>query len=187
MQNPKIETEIKEVKQAMPLGTPLERGKALKTKLSQPAVTTAVAAVAQKVREVVEFGKHAKLVAKPVAEQKEWEHRSYLRDWFNEKPDVNTLSHSTSHTTNEIYEHAISAMQELYTKRSPANPMFKAHDLVEYYHIMGPAISDVVRNAMKKLQKDGKVKIHTDHVGKNPRYTFELLELPQTPVTQAPQ
>ena len=165
--------------------SPVTRGRTLAAKLAKPAkpavatITTTVPVAETKVRDVIEFGKHAKIEVKPATEQKEWEHRAYMREWFVEKPNADTVTHNTSHTTKEIYDHAIEAMQKMYSKRTPANPMFKAHDLVVEFSIYGPAVSDIVRNAMKKLQKDGKVKIHTTFVGKNPRYSFELLDLPK--------
>ncbi len=176
---------LKEVR--TPTMGPIERGKALKVKLAQPKVTTTptIVATAPKVREVVNFGQHAKLVQKPVAEQKDWEHRAYLRDWFNEKPNENMITHTTSHTSNEVYSVAIETMQKLYLIRNPVSPMFKAKDLVVALKIYGPAISDVVRNAMQKLAKEGKVKVHKESIGRAVRYTFELLELPQ--VVKQPQ
>ncbi len=175
---------LAEVSVAMPNASPIAKGKALAESLGAPVVTIAMAVPEIKVREVIEFGKHAKLVNKPVAEQKPWEHRAYLREWFTENPDVNTVTHATSHTINEIYTHAIAKMQELYAARSPVNPMFKARDLANAFATMGPAWQDIIRNAMKKLAKDGKVAIHSETHGKTIRYTFELLDLPQVQASQ---
>ena len=105
-----------------------------------------------------------------------------MRPWFTEKPDINSVTHATSHTSKEIYAHAIVKMQELYKARSPAQPMFKAKELSTAFQIFGPAVTDVVRTAMKKLDKEGKVKTHVSHLGKQPRYSYELLELPAMPV-----
>ena len=191
-----MKTKISELKPALAVasatkGDVLTKSKALSAQLgkAQPTIvkpatvsTTVAPAVASEVKlrpDVIEFGQHAKLVNKPATEQKKWEHRAYMREWFTEKPDINTVSHSTSHTSNEIYAHAIAKMQELYKARSPANPMFKAKELSTEFKIFGPAVTDVVRTAMKKLDKEGKVKTHVSHLGKQPRYSYELLELVQ--------
>jgi len=157
-------------------------GKAQPTIVKPATVSTTVAPVATEVKlrpDVIEFGQHAKLVNKPNAEQKAWEKRLYMRPWFTEKPDINSVTHATSHTSKEIYAHAIVKMQELYKARSPAQPMFKAKELSTAFQIFGPAVTDVVRTAMKKLDKEGKVKTHVSHLGKQPRYSYELLELVQ--------
>ena len=189
-----MKTKISELKPALATasavsGDILQKSKALSAQLSkaQPVATmtqptTVAPAVASEVKlrpDVIEFGQHAKLVNKPATEQKKWEHRAYMREWFTEKPDINTVSHSTSHTSKEIYAHAIAKMQELYKARSPAQPMFKAKELSTAFQIFGPAVTDVVRTAMKKLDKEGKVKTHVSHLGKQPRYSYELLELVQ--------
>ena len=156
--------------------SPIEKGKALAAKL--PPVVKPVSP--PQVRDVVEFGKRAKLIAKPVAEQTDYESRKYMRPFRIEKPDLNAVTHLTSHTTSMIYEKAVEYMQKLYQQREPKNTMFNTGQLSEAINTYGPARTDILRNAMKKLEKEGKVKIHPEVHGKTVRYTFELLELPKT-------
>jgi len=188
-----MKTKISELKPALAVasatkGDVLTKSKALSAQLGGPTTTTVKPASAQPTTasqpvkerpQIIEFGQHAKLVNKPNAEQKAWEKRLYMRPWFTEKPDINSVTHATSHTSKEIYAHAIVKMQELYKARSPAQPMFKAKELSTAFQIFGPAVTDVVRTAMKKLDKEGKVKTHVSHLGKQPRYSYELLELVQ--------
>ncbi len=190
MQNQKnVNIAMKEVKAEIPItASPIVKGEALKAKLAKtsptPSVTTTVAQ--PKLREVVEWGKRAVIQEKPAEQQSDYESRSYMRNMYVEKPDANTVTHITSHTTSMIFEKAIEYMQGMYLKRSPANSMFKSGELSETMKTYGPARTDIIRNAMKKLAKDGKVKVHKVVQGKVVRYTFELLELPVVPQTQAP-
>jgi hypothetical protein len=168
--------------------TPVEMGEALKAKLKPVPVAPVVAAVAPvapvapvKQREVIEFGKRAKVVTKPSKEQSNYENRAYMKPTrFADKLNPDEVTHLTSHTTEMLLPAMLPALKEMYAKRSPANAMFTAAEIERHFNIFGPAKGDICRKAFKQLEKDGKVKTHAVQLGKVTRYTFELLDLPKT-------
>lgn len=176
---------------------PVERGKALAAKLPKPklataktthkAVVTGTPAEPTKTKslDVIEFGKRAKIIAKPVAEQTKYERRGYLRDFYVEEVDENTVTHMTSHTQGQIYERLLAELQKMYAERDPKDPNFKTRDVINRFKTFGSSYGDIVRSAFKKLAKDGKVEItEVSHGPKRHTFNYKLLQL--TPIAQAP-
>ena len=192
-----MKTKIVELKPALAVasatkGDVLTKSKALSAQLgkAQPTivkpatVSTIVApAVASEVKlrpDVIEFGKRAKFVPKPVAEQNEYEKRYYLKFYHCENPNQEEITHLTSHTTGQILERLLPEIQKMYAERStPKNPMFKCRDIIDRFLICGPAQSDICRSAFRTLAKQGKVKEIPHEHGRRTTYSYELLELVQ--------
>lgn len=150
---------------------PAEAGKAL-------AAAAPATAVIPKVKNIVEFGKHAVIQVKQPAEQSRYEQRSHLHNVYGSNPETE-LSHRTSHTKAELVEAILPEAKKIYG--ATKNKVFKSQDFVKAFKTFGPAKNDVVTAALRSLVKQGKFKCDKVASGKLVRYTYELLELPVEP------
>lgn len=198
-----IATAAAAVKSEMPEAGPAELGKALggytaeevakiyagETELvhdtAPPASPSGEAKPAKttKVREVIPFGKRAKINNKPIDEQSKYERRNYMRPHWGKNVDETAVTHLTSHTKAMIIERGIKTLQKMYLKRDPPNAIFHTGEIETELKVYGPGKGDIIRGAMHELQKQGKgVIVHRIELGRTHRFEFELTELPASPV-----
>ncbi len=180
---------------------PKERGEALKVKLGKPQLAKAkpdmtvkaksgveggIIAPAPKTRSlaVIEFGKRAKVIEKPMTEQTHYERRGYMRNFHLEEINENTVTHLTSHNLKMIFDAALPKMQEMYNQRTPSQAerdIFRTRDLIDALGTWGPAYGDINRAVMRKYAKLGYIEIIEVPNGPK-RHTFKYKLLQLTPV-----
>lgn len=174
--------------------TPAEAGKALaaltapttperKSKTAKPKSDKPTSKEAEKTkREIKAFQ------VIPVESQTEYEQRYYMRDYHHdEKADI--VRHATNYGILSAAEAALKYMLRIH-KKKPEVTTFKTGDLINGVDSFGPSYGDCLRNAMRKLEKAGIVKIHKLE-GERAKYAFELVKFDIKPgilaVSQKPE
>ena len=108
----------------------------------------------------------------PIAEQKKWEKRPYMRN-PDDAPEI--VRHESTYGVNEAKIASLIYMQNEYAKSGKTE--FLIGELAKGINSRGPAWSDCVRSAMRKLKEDKVVKIHIGKWGRA-LYKVELCVAP---------
>ena len=179
---------ISEVKTETPLGDPKARAEALKAKLNQSkplpngkqskAKATAKPSTGKPKPEPSEATAKREVVAvqiKPVDEQSPYERRYYLRNFHADEEDT-VVRHSSSHTIAKAMEEALAFMRKVCTESKGTKKVFRTGEIIAAIKSYGPGYGDGIRNAMRKADKAGLVKM-TEVAEENCRskYQYELL------------
>lgn len=108
----------------------------------------------------------------PVEKQTKYMKRSYRRDFHNEEA-LNVVVNGTSHTADEAQKRCYEFMMN--TFKATGDKTFTTTDLIAAIGIYGVSYGDKVRLGMRKLAKDGKIKISLDKTSKRRRYKYTLV------------
>jgi hypothetical protein len=169
------------------LAAELKTAKPVKTKKVKTETAKITPTTAPEVKErpqLIEFGKRAKIVEKPEAEQTAYEKRYYMRDYHQDTVNPDTVTHLTSHTAGMIRERLLPLLQEMYAKREPKNAEFTCRDIIDALSICGPAQSDIVRAVFRELARAKKVEEIPHPNGRRTTFSYVLKELVPPTVAQ---
>jgi hypothetical protein len=170
-----LETQTAEIELLTPppIATlPIESLPVTPAKPKKPAKAKAIKVVEPAKRQVIA------IATIPLAEQKKWETRPYMR-MKGEAPE--TVRHESAYGVNEAKAAGLAYMLSEYEKTGKTE--FLISEIISGINSYGPAYGDSVRNGMKKLKNDKVIKIHKIKTGRA-HYKVELLIPSATPVSQ---